>query len=706
MCALRVRLTGASLALWLALAGNATAWVHLRAVKPLPHAAIAALAAVGAPTVLTAAKYPDAAKFSAREIIEVLCGTFQPAYWNETKSRNRLKGLSASQRLGALAYSIRWPACTYALKDPRALRISVRPGDTAAGLYTQLTGATGSKVAIQQFFGNADARNLENLRPGQLLSPALASYSTKLEIQDASGFDKIIRGTVDSSLPVYFQMNGADDVRGANAQTPAPLHLLLPAGKIASGQNGTYDPPAECLQPGAATATLDVTRISAAYAIAKAAIHQMHLPQSTAEVVVADNGFFGARLQNGRPQFGAAFPPRFFYTSATYDDGQIGPLVTTADDTVIYPLNYSNRLTDVNVISGHGTHITGLVIGGPSFQQHLDIFDRANDDAWLRLILLNIGKGSADLIVGSEKDLADEVGYLKDKIINLSLSYDDNAQQSVEILLRNVISLGDQHNNLFVVAAGNDGKRNVQSALYWPAALGGFISPNVITVAALREDGVLTGFTNRGARAVDLAAPGCELPSWLDDSATVTAVSGTSQAAAVTTFAAALLRSLGNPSARWIKRRLFVSGELLDSQGGAGDIASRSRLDIATALYAMEDYIRFRPEAGGEDREALGQVVRIDGVGCDADSPGKWQDIWAIKSDGAASWLFTGKSGQVLNPPCSAVSSNEAVLYFSPRILLNKDGTESSEPVNKNMPPVPLSAIRSFVAKTIPRSTD
>ena len=700
------KMLGCTFALFSLFQTTAIAEALLRATKPLPDAAILALIKSAAPTILTREAYPDAGDFTAQEIIDVLCGSFRPAYWSETKSHNNLSELNKDQKLGQLAYSIRWPACVFFLGHDRHPTVTVGPSDTAASIYEQLTGLKGTKKDLERFF-DMKANDLLHLRPGQVLMPAYVGVFTTLSIEDAPAFAKLVQGADEFSSNQYFQLGSNRDVkRGTGTEGP---HLLQPAGHIASGTNGRYDPPPECLLPGAATGKLDVVRITAAYGSALTALRAINFSQTNVEVVIADNGFFGAKkLESGAVAFGPAFPSRFFYTSAKYKDGQIGPLVLAGDRQTVYPLNYSNKLHDADVISGHGTHITGLVLGGTSFHNNLVIFDRSPNDTWLRLIPLNIGRGSSDLIVGSEAELTLRIGVLQNKIVNLSLSYGDSPQQDIAQVFRSIVSQGDQHNNLFVVAAGNAGKLNVQAASYWPAALGGLVSPNVITVAAIREDGILTSFTNQGERAVDLGAPGCELTSWLNETATETAVSGTSQAAGITTFAAALLRSLGNPSAHWIKRRLFISGDLLPEgpTSNSDYISSRSRLNISTALYAMEDYIRFRPAGDTVDREALGSVLAIDGAGCEANPPSDWHDIWAVKNNGNTAWLFTGKSGPDLQRPCKIAAAAAFNLYFRARTYLNSDGTESGAPSKPDLPPIPLSSIRMYVTKTIPTDAE
>ena len=79
---------------------------------------------------------------------------------------------------------------------------------------------------------------------------------------------------------------------------------------------------------------------------------------------------------------------------------------------------------------------------------------------------------------------------------------------------------------------------------YYPAASSLEFPNRVLTVGALAPDGTLASFSNKGAAAVGIAAPGCNIESTLPGGKTGP-MSGTSQAAPQVTFAAALLYSEG-----------------------------------------------------------------------------------------------------------------------------------------------------------------
>ena len=92
-------------------------------------------------------------------------------------------------------------------------------------------------------------------------------------------------------------------------------------------------------------------------------------------------------------------------------------------------------------------------------------------------------------------------------------------------------------------------------------------------------------------------------------------------------LAAALIRSLNNADPYSIKTRLMISGDLLNS-GTPGtatpspqQIMSRSRLNISTALYLFDDYVRYRLPGDTPDVETVlapGELIESVSV---ADTP-------------------------------------------------------------------------------------
>ena len=119
------------------------------------------------------------------------------------------------------------------------------------------------------------------------------------------------------------------------------------------------------------------------------------------------------------------------------------------------------------------------------------------------MIVLNIGKGGEELLPGSEQQLDTQVELQKNRIVNLSLEYSDDTDQTVQAIFSKMMFSGEENQNLFVVAAGNDSDADVISAPYYPAAFGGNglnRTANVISVAAHLPSGALASFSNRRCR--------------------------------------------------------------------------------------------------------------------------------------------------------------------------------------------------------------
>jgi hypothetical protein len=145
-----------------------------------------------------------------------------------------------------------------------------------------------------------------------------------------------------------------------------------------------------------------------------------------------------------------------------------------------------------------------------------------------------------------------------------------------------------------VFAAGNDNRDVAVPPEVDPAFWGGDQYDHSITVAAADAAGNLWSKSNWSTTHVDLAAPGCSVPTFSWDNAhkkfVPNQVSGTSSAAPLVSFAGNFLRDLSD-SVR-IKSRILYSGSYNGNL--AKKVWSSRMLDIPNALALHFDTVRDR----------------------------------------------------------------------------------------------------------------
>ena len=221
---------------------------------------------------------------------------------------------------------------------------------------------------------------------------------------------------------------------------------------------------------------------------------------------------------------------------------------------------------------GHGTHVAGTI--GAAGNNGLGVAGVNWNVRIMPLKFLN-AQGS-----GTTADAIDAVLYSAGNgadISNNSWAGDDFSQA-----LADAITVADQHNSLFVAAAGNESNDNDESPTY-PAS---YDLPNIITVAATDEFDGIAYFSNVGRRSVDLGAPGVNIYStW--PGASYQSLSGTSMAAPHVSGAAALAKA-AFPSASAVGLKALI----LDSVDPNAELAELTaiggRLNIGTALACTD----------------------------------------------------------------------------------------------------------------------
>ena len=216
--------------------------------------------------------------------------------------------------------------------------------------------------------------------------------------------------------------------------------------------------------------------------------------------------------------------------------------------------------------NGHGTHVAGTIgargndgvgVAGLSWRSRL-LALRALDSE---------GAGRVASVIAAYA-YARRAGA---RIVNVSLGGRLPAQAE-----RDAITAAADV--LFVVAAGNDGLDNDLVGAY-PCS---YDLPNVVCVAASDRDDALAPFSNRGARSVDLAAPGVRIASSVPGSSWAY-LSGTSMAAPHVAGAAALALAR-EPGLSALELRARLRASVRPVPALAGQVATGGRLDIARLL--------------------------------------------------------------------------------------------------------------------------
>jgi subtilisin family serine protease len=223
-------------------------------------------------------------------------------------------------------------------------------------------------------------------------------------------------------------------------------------------------------------------------------------------------------------------------------------------------------------VDGHGSHVAGII--GASGNDGFGVAGVAWRASLLPLRVLN-SSGEGDV-----SDAIKAYGYaLKAGARVINVSWGGPTFTRAE---RDMIAAAQ--NVLFVASAGNEGVSNDRTPTY-PC---NYDLPNVICVAATDQNDALAEFSNRGARAVDLAAPGVSIPStipgpdWaLED--------GTSMAAPHVAGAAALMLSRA-PNATAAQVREALLGTVEPKPTLAGQTATGGRLNVAAAVQAIGAY--------------------------------------------------------------------------------------------------------------------
>jgi len=224
---------------------------------------------------------------------------------------------------------------------------------------------------------------------------------------------------------------------------------------------------------------------------------------------------------------------------------------------------------------GHGTHVSGIVIG-----LGIDIYAQIIQESKFQIMALKFlgSDGSGDSASAIQAiDYAINKGA---KIINASWGGDSYSRS-----LHDAFTRAYEHGIFIVTAAGNAGSDNDAAPIY-PASLP---IPGLISVAAANGWDRLASFSNYGVKSVHIAAPGVSIGSIYPKNLYGYS-SGTSMASPfIAGVGALLLRE--SPQLSGFQLKELILGSVVTSENYSQKLYTSGRINVLAALRASKTMI-------------------------------------------------------------------------------------------------------------------
>ena len=221
---------------------------------------------------------------------------------------------------------------------------------------------------------------------------------------------------------------------------------------------------------------------------------------------------------------------------------------------------------------GHGTHVSGIVLGTTQ-----DITATPIAAAKIRIMPLKFLDANGS---GTTSDAVKAIYYAVNNGANVINNSWGGGGFSNSLL--NAINYAYDHKVAFVAAAGNASNNNDASPTY-PA---NYTVPNVMSVAATTDMDGFASFSNYGAQTVHVGSPGSSIWSTFPNN-TWGRSSGTSMAAPfVSGMAAIMLRESPSMTGYQVKNLIFAQGNSISSL--QNKTTTRNRINVLSALNSAK----------------------------------------------------------------------------------------------------------------------